>query len=109
MNLVVVSPDHKKKDPFNKENYWPISVLPALSKVFRKAIDLQPSSFLNRNFSNFLGTYRNSFSPQHALIRVIEEWKTSLEAKKHTAPVQMDPSKASGNLSTNLITAKFAA
>ena len=41
------------------------------------------------NFSNFLCAYRKLFIPA-CLIRFIEEWKTSLEAKKHTAAVLMD-------------------
>ena len=73
MKLAVVSPVYKKKDPFNKENYRPISVLTALSKVFEKAIELQLSPFLNRKFSNFLCAYGKHFSSQHALIRLIEE------------------------------------
>ena len=32
-------PIHKKEDPFDKDNYWPISILPLISKVFEK----QPS------------------------------------------------------------------
>ena len=109
MKLAVVSPVYKKKDPFNKENYRPISVLTALSKVFEKAIELQLSPFLNINFSNFLCAYRKHFSSQHALIRLIEEWKTSLEAKKHTAAVLMDLSKAFDSLPINLLIAKLAA
>ena len=108
MKLAVVSPVYKKKDPFNKENYRPISVLTALSKVFEKAIELQLSPFLNINFSNFLCAYRKHFSSQHALIRLIEEWKTSLEAKKHTAAVLMDLSKAFDSLPINLLIAKLA-
>ena len=109
MKLAVVSPVYKKKDPFNKENYRPISVLTALSKVFEKAIELQLSPFLNINFSNFLCAYRKHFSSQHALIRLKEEWKTSLEAKKHTAAVLMDLSKAFDSLPINLLIAKLAA
>jgi hypothetical protein len=109
MKMAVVSPVYKKKDPFNKENYRPISVLTALSKVFEKAIELQLSPFLNRNFSNFLCAYRKHFSSQHALIRLIEEWKTSLEANKHTAAVLMDLSKAFDSLPINLLIAKLDA
>ncbi len=109
MKMAVVSPVYKKKDPFNKENYRPISVLTALSKVFEKAIELQLSPFLNRNFSNFLCAYRKHFSSQHALIRLIEEWKTSLEANKLIAAVLMDLSKAFDSLPINLLIAKLDA
>ena len=109
MKKAIVSPVYKKKDPFNKENYRPISVLTALSKVFEKTIELQLSPFLNRNFSNFLCAYRKHFSSQHALIRLLEEWKTGLEANKHTAAVLMDLSKAFDSLPINLLIAKLDA
>ena len=98
MKIAVVSPVYKKNDPFNKDNYRPISVLTVLSKVFKEVIELQLSPFLNMNFSDFLSAYRKHFSSQHALIRLIENWKTSLEAKKHTAAVLTDLSKAFDSL-----------
>ena len=61
MKITVVSPVYKKKDPFNKENYRPFSVLTALSKFFEKVIELQLSPFLNMNFSDFLCAYRKHF------------------------------------------------
>ena len=95
MKMAVYSPVYKKRDPFNKEIYQQ-----------RKVIELQ---FLNMNFSDFLRAYRKHFSSQHALIRLIEEWKTSLEAKKHTAAVLIDLSKAFDSLPINLLIAKLAA
>ena len=109
MKMAVVSPVYKKKDPFNRENYRPISVLTALSKVFEKVIELQHSPFLNINFSEFLCAIRKHFSSQHAFIRLIEEWKASLEAKKNTAAVLMDLSKAFESLPINLLISKLAA
>ena len=63
MKITVVSPVYKKKDPFNKENYRPFSVLTALSKFFEKVIELQLSPFLNMNFSDFLVPTENIFNP----------------------------------------------
>ena len=54
LKKAVVSPLFKKKDPFNKENYRPISLLTALSKVFEKFIELQLPPFLESKFSVFL-------------------------------------------------------
>ena len=38
LKLAVITPVFKKKDPFNKENYRPVSVLPCISKNFKKLI-----------------------------------------------------------------------
>ena len=94
LKKAIVSPVYKKKDSFKKENYRPISLLTALSKVFEKAVELQLSQFLEEKFSKFLCAYRKQFSFQHALFRFIEDWKTELERNKHIDAVLMDLSKA---------------
>ena len=96
MKMADVSPVYKKRDPFNKDTYRPISVLTALSKIFEKAIEYQLSPFLNYKFSNFLCAYRKHVSSQH-------------ESNKTTAAVLMDLSKAFDRLSVNLLTGKLAA
>ena len=52
LKKVIVSPIYKKKDPFNKENYRPISLLTAFSRVFEKEIELQLSPILEENGFN---------------------------------------------------------
>ena len=93
LKKAVVSPVYKKKYSFKKENYRPISLLTALSKVFEKAVELQLSQFLEEKFSKFLCAYRKQFSSQHALFRPIEDWKTELERNKHIDAVLIDLSK----------------
>ena len=41
-----VTPLYKKCNKSLKENYWPVSILPILSKVFERSIFMQMSSFL---------------------------------------------------------------
>ena len=53
LRKAIVSPIYKKKDPFNKENYRPISLLTTFSKIFEKAIELQLSPFLEEKFSKY--------------------------------------------------------
>ena len=36
MKLAEITPVFKKKDPLNKNNYRPVSVLPIVSKLFEK-------------------------------------------------------------------------
>ena len=38
LKLAEITPVHKKEDPFHKDNYQPISILPLISKVFEKII-----------------------------------------------------------------------
>ena len=49
LKLADITPVFKKKDPFNKENYGPVSVLPSISKIFEKLMQKQ----INDYISNF--------------------------------------------------------
>ena len=49
VKLADITPVHKKEDPYDKDNYRPISILPLISKVFEKiiysqAIKLHPAA-----------------------------------------------------------------
>ena len=78
-----------------------------LSKDFEKAKELQLSKFLEEKFSKFPCAYRKQFSSQHALFRLIEDWKTELERNKHIDAVLMDLSKALDCLPKNLLLGKL--
>ena len=45
LKLAETTPIHKKEDPFDKDNYRPISILPLISKVFEKIIYSQVYSY----------------------------------------------------------------
>ena len=53
LKLADITPVFKKKDPLNKENYRPVSVLPSISKIFEKLMQKQ----INDYMSNFLSPY----------------------------------------------------
>ena len=40
-----ISPVFKKKDPLNKENYRPVSVLLSISKIFEKLMQKQINGY----------------------------------------------------------------
>ena len=109
LKKAIVTPVYKKKDPFSKENYRPISLLTTFSKVFEKAIELQLSPFFEKQFSRYLCAYRKHFSSQHALFRLIEDWRCGLENNKQIGAVLMDLSKAFDCLPKNLLLAKLHA
>ena len=65
----------KRLDNLNKENYRPVSVLTALSKVFEKVSGVQLSSYFESIFSKFLSGFRPTFTCQTILLKMIEDWK----------------------------------
>ncbi len=49
---------HKKKDIMLKENYRPVSVLPALSKVLECVLVDQLSEYLEQHLSPYVSGFR---------------------------------------------------
>ena len=83
LKLADITPIYKKKNLQAKENYRPVSVLPVLSKVFERLMQKQINSFITDYLSDFLCGYRQGFSTQHVLIKLIESWIQSLNSRGH--------------------------
>ena len=49
LKVAKIIPLFKKDDPHNFDNYRPISLLPAISKVFEKAVFIQLYDYINEN------------------------------------------------------------
>ena len=108
LKLADITPIYKKKKtPQAKENYRPVSVLPVLSKVFERLMQKQINSFITDYLSDFLCGYRQGFSTQHALIKLIESWRQSLDSRGYSGAVLMDLSKAFEAVNHELLIAKL--
>ena len=104
-----VIPIFKKKDPLDKQNYRPVSILPTISKLYERTIHDQLTEFFDNIFSPFLAAFRKGFGCQTTLLRLIEDWKTSLDQHKSVAAILMDLSKAFDCLPHELLLAKLEA
>ena len=62
----------KSEDSFIKKNYRPITVLPAVSKVYERIIQDQIIPFMEPVMSIYLRGFRKGYSTQHALMRLVE-------------------------------------
>ena len=63
----------KKLDRLCKENYRPVSILTALSKVLEKMYCRQLTFYFDRIFYKYLSGFRQKYSCQSTLLRLIEE------------------------------------
>ena len=72
----------KKDDRTLKTNYRPISVLSALSKVLEKYLFKQMTDYFDNIFSEYLSGFRKRYGCHHILMRMIRNWKTTLDNKK---------------------------
>ena len=104
-----VIPIYKKKDPLDKQNYRPVSILPTISKIFERAIHDQLTDFFDNIFSPFLAAFRKGFGCQTTLLRLVEDWKSALDQHKCVAAILMDLSKAFDCLPHGLLLAKLEA
>ena len=49
---------YTKKDPFDKKNYRPVSILALLSKVYERVMYEQASNYFEPFFNDILGRFR---------------------------------------------------
>ena len=89
-----VTPVFKKDDKSDKSNYQPISILPNLSKVYKRIMQNQIYPYLNKIFSKYQCSFWKRFSAQHCLTAMIKKWRQSLDSGGQAAAVLTDLSKA---------------
>ena len=109
LKLADVSPIFKADDSTLKFNSRPISVLPALSKVLERIMAKQVTPFANTRLSSLLCGFCDGYRTHHALFRLIEACRSTLDKKGCVGMVLMDLSKAYDCLSHDLLIAKLAA
>jgi retron-type reverse transcriptase len=109
LKIAQVKPLHKKNSNLDKANYRPVSILPTLSKIFERSINEQLTTYFNNHFNPFLSAFRKGYGCQTALLKIIEDWKKSLDENKFVAAILMDLSKAFDCLPHDLILLKLKA
>ena len=107
--LADITPVLKKGSPLDKTNYRPVSVLPALSKVFERLIQNQINDYIVKYLSPYLCGFRKGLNTQQALLSLTEKWKTTLDKKGFGGAVLMDLSKVLDTLDFELLIAKLHA
>ena len=103
LKLADVTPIFKKKDKTFVENYRPVSVLPAVSKIFERIMQTQISDCIGKFLSPFLCGYRKGFSTQYALLTLIERWKFCLDKQGFAGALLMDLPKAFDTINHELL------
>ena len=99
-----------KNGPSNsRTNFRPISVLPTVSKLFERMMDKQIVAYITPFLSSLLCGFRKGYNAQHALIRVLEQFKISLDEGVKAGAVLMDLSKAFDCIRHDLLIAKWDA
>ena len=103
------SPVYKTKDPLDKINYRPVSVLPLLSKMYERLVFDQLSRHVNKVLSKLQCDFRKVHSTQHTLFRLLRSWQKALGNSEYVGTVLMDLSKAYDSIPCDLLIAKLEA
>ena len=96
LKIAKIIPIHKKECKLNFQNYRPISLLSALSKIFEKTIYTRIYSYLVKNnliFDKQFG-FCSNYSTNHALISITERIKGLVDSGKYVCGVFVDLEKA---------------
>ena len=94
LKLADISPVFKKKIKELKENYRPVSVLSAFSKIFERLLLCQMSTFMENKLSIFLCGFRKGIGVQNCLLFLIEKWRKALDKSMKCGILLTDLSKA---------------
>ena len=68
LKLPHLGPLPKGDEKTNKKNYRPISLLPAVSKIFERIMETQLGSFVNDKLFKYMSGYRKGYNTQYALM-----------------------------------------
>ena len=79
MKLADVIPLFKKDIRQLKENYRPVSLLSALSKVFERLIHKQMHEYMLNKLSIFLCGFQKEMNAQNCLLFLVEQWRKGLD------------------------------
>ena len=70
----------QEKRPFKKkENYRLVSVLSAISRVFKKRMQKKIVGYIETFLCSYLCGYGKNLNTQQALLAIIENWKKALD------------------------------
>ena len=109
MKNAELSPVYKRHDNLDKINYRPVSVLTAVSKLNESVMNDQLWQYFINIFHELLCAFRKKYSCQSTLVKMIEDWKESLDKNIVIGALFMDLSKAFDSLPHGLLIAKFRA
>ena len=76
-------------------------------KICERFLHENLTNYVNTFLSKFVSAYRKSYTTNHVLIRLTENWKKSLDQKKFVGAVLMDLSKAFDAIPYDLLIAKM--
>ena len=102
-------PVYKKNERTDRKNYRPITVLSIVNKIFEQKLIDQVTKYIDPHLSTRMSVYRKSYRSQTALLKLVEDWKLSLDNGQIVGIISADTSKAFDSLLPALMIRKLKA
>ena len=100
---------YKKGDPAVKTNYRPISILPVISKIIERHVS--DSLYMYISVNNLSHTNQSGFRSKHScetsLLKITQDWYTSLNNKQVIGALFLDFSMAFDMVNHNILLQKL--
>ena len=93
---MLINNNKGEQDKTVERNFRPVNVLSAFSKIYEQVIKNQLIPHLDKSFPMFIAAYRERYSTQHVLIRLIEEWRLRLDNDYVVGAIQGAPKAREG-------------
>ena len=77
--IASLRPISKKGERTEMGNYRLVIILNCFSKIYERSLHNQTTSFSNKFLSDFISACRKVYFINNVLIRLIENWKTTLD------------------------------
>ena len=109
LKIARVNPILKKGDKSLMENYRPISILPALSKIFEKVLHSQLHEYFENNNLYFSSQYgfRERHSTELAALELIDRITLAMDQNETPINIYIDLSKAFDSINHDILLSKL--